>query len=92
MSPARAKEYLFLAKEYSAREMADLGWINRAIPMAELETVTREFTDRLLQRAPDVIAYTKRVANRHVVQQLNSTLDAAAAYEHLSIRDWLARR
>jgi enoyl-CoA hydratase/carnithine racemase len=90
MSPARAKEYLFLAKEYSAREMADLGWINRAVPMAELETVTRDFTDRLLQRAPDIIAYTKRVANRHVVQQLNFTLDAATAYEHLSIRDWLA--
>ena len=29
-------------------------------------------------------AWTKRVANRHVVQQLNATLDAGAAYEMVS--------
>ena len=32
MTPARAKEYLMLAKPYTAKELADLGIINYAVP------------------------------------------------------------
>jgi enoyl-CoA hydratase len=90
MSPALAKEYLFLATHYSAAEMADRGWINRAVALAELDDAVEEIVGRLIARAPEVLAYTKRVANRRLVEHLNMTLDAAVAYEHLSIREWLA--
>jgi enoyl-CoA hydratase len=92
MTPAKAKEYLLLATSYSAREMADLGWINYAIPLAQLDAKVDDLAERLLARAPDVIAYTKRVANRELVAHLNRTLDAGVAYEHVSIRQWLAGR
>jgi enoyl-CoA hydratase len=92
MTPARAKEYLFLATPYTAREMADLGWINYAVTAGELDATVDELAERLLRRAPDVLAYTKRVANRELVTHLNRTLDAGVAYEHVSIRQWLAER
>jgi enoyl-CoA hydratase/carnithine racemase len=81
MSPAKAKEYLFLAKPYTGRELADAGIINYAVPTAELDGVVGDMVERLLKRSAYALAWTKRTANRHVVQQLNLTLDAAAAYE-----------
>ncbi len=89
LSPALAKEYLFLARDYTAAEMARMGWINHAVPMSDLDTVTDDIVDRLLERDPETLAYTKRVANRALVAHLNMTLDAGAAYEHVSIRKWL---
>jgi hypothetical protein len=50
--------------------------------------VTDRLVARLLERDPEVIAYTKRVANRALVAQLNLTLDAGVAYEHVSIRKY----
>jgi enoyl-CoA hydratase len=81
MTPAKAKEYLMLAKAYTATELANLGIINYAVPAAELDGVVEDIVRRLLERSAYALAWTKRVANRHVVQQLNMTLDAGAAYE-----------
>jgi enoyl-CoA hydratase len=92
MSPAKAKEYLMLAPAYTAREMAEHGWINYAVPFERIDEKVAELSDQLLARNPDVIAYTKRVANRQLVAHLNQTLDAAAAYQHVSIRQWLDQR
>jgi enoyl-CoA hydratase/carnithine racemase len=92
MSPAKAKEYLFLATSYSGREMAENGWINYAVPFAELNAKVGELVEALLARDPEVIAYTKRVANRELVEHLNRTLDAGVAYEHVSIRQWLSEQ
>jgi enoyl-CoA hydratase len=89
MSPVRAKEYLFLAREYTAEQMNELGWINAAVPADDLDDVVDNLVEQLLERSADVLAYAKRVANRRVVDHLNLTLDAAAAYEHVSIRQWI---
>lgn len=81
MTPARAKEYLMLAREYSARELAQLGIINYAVPMAELDARVEEIVGRLLKRSAYALAWTKRVSNRLLASHLNLTLDASAAYE-----------
>jgi enoyl-CoA hydratase len=81
MTPAKAKEYLMLAKPYTARELAESGIINAAVPAEELDAAVDDMVARLLKRSAFALAWTKRTANRHVVQQLNQTLDAAAAYE-----------
>ena len=81
MSPAKAKEYLFLAKTYTGRELADSGIINYAVLAAELDKVVDDMVTALLARGAYALAWTKRAANRHVVAQLNMTLDASAAYE-----------
>lgn len=81
MTPAKAKEYLFLAKEYTGAELAASGTINYAVPGAELDAAVDDMVQALLRRSSYALAWTKRVANRHVVAQLNQTLDSAAAYE-----------
>jgi enoyl-CoA hydratase len=84
MAPALAKEYLMLSREYSARELADRGILNRAVPLAELDAVVDDAVTRLLQRSPYALAWTKRAANKHVMQQLTLVVDAAAGYEALN--------
>jgi enoyl-CoA hydratase len=81
MSPCRAKEYLMLARQYTGRELADLGIINYAVPRDRLDAVVDDMVKRLLQRGAYTLAWTKRVANRRLVEHLNMTLDAGVAYE-----------
>jgi enoyl-CoA hydratase len=88
MTPPLAKEYLMLAKPYTARELADRGIINYAVPAAQLDAKVNEIVQKLLERSAYALAWSKRVINRRVVEQLNLTLDAGLAYEHLV---WLQR-
>ena len=81
MTPAKAKEFLMLAKEYSAEELAHMGVINYAVPGNQLDALVGDIVQRLLKRSAYALAWTKRVANRHVMEQLNRTVDAGAAYE-----------
>ena len=55
--------------------------INYACTAAELDAKVDELVQGLLRRSAYALAWTKRAANRHVITQLNQTLDAAAAYE-----------
>lgn len=85
MTPCKAKEYMMLAKSYTAAELARLGIINYAVPAEELNSKVDEIVNRLLERSAYALAWTKRIANRRVVEQLNLTLDAAAGYELVSL-------
>jgi enoyl-CoA hydratase len=84
MSPPRAKEYLMLGRTFLASELAAMGAINYAVPRQRLDEVVDDIVQRLLKRPAYALAWTKRVANRRVVDQLNATLDAGAAYEMVS--------
>ena len=84
MSPARAKEYLLLAREYTASELARLGIINYAVPADKLDATVDDIVARLLKRPPYALAWAKRIANKRVTDHLNMTLDAASAYEQLN--------
>jgi enoyl-CoA hydratase/carnithine racemase len=97
MTPARAKEYLMLGRPYRARELAELGLINYAVPREELDAKVDELVERLLKRPAYALAWTKRVANRRVVDHLNMTLDAGAGYEmtaflQLEKQGWVDKR
>ncbi len=81
MSPVKAKEYLMLAQPYTAAELARMGVINYAVPADELDRKVDDIVQRLLQRAAYPLAWTKRIVNRTVAEQLNRTLDAGIAYE-----------
>ncbi len=84
MSPAKAKEFLMLAKPYTAKEMAELGYINSAVPLDELDGVVDDMVARLLKRSSYALAWTKRTINRPLADHLNLTLDASAAYEMIN--------
>jgi enoyl-CoA hydratase len=81
MTPVKAKEALMLAKSYSGVELARMNVINYAVPADQLDAKVDELVQALLQRNASTLAWTKRVVNRHVVNQLNLTLDASVAYE-----------
>ena len=78
---AMAKEYLYLARPFTGAELAAKGIVNYAVPAAELDAKTDEIVAALLRRSAYALAWTKRTVNRLVVNQLNMTLDASAAYE-----------
>jgi enoyl-CoA hydratase len=90
MSPARAKEYLMLAREYTAAELAELGIINAAVPAAQLEDAVERLVERLLRRPAYALAWTKRVTSQRMVEQLDRTLDPAIAYGLVGIYQIMA--
>lgn len=85
MTPMKAKEYLLLGKQYTAADLARMGIINYAVPAAQLDATVADIVARLLKRSAYGLAWAKRVANRRVVEHLNMTLDAAAAYEQVNM-------
>ena len=81
MTLAHARDFLILARPFTGRELADRGYIHRAVPADQLDAAVKELTDRLLKRTPYALAWSKRVLNRRVAQQFALTFDAAWAYE-----------
>ena len=74
-----------LAKEYTAAELANLGVINAAVPAEQLDARVDEMVEGLLRRSSYALAWTKRVANKHLSAQLQLRLDASVAYELVNI-------
>jgi enoyl-CoA hydratase len=85
LSPAMAKEYLMLGREFTAEDFANWGLINYAVNATDLDAKTDEIVDSLLRRSSYALAWTKRVANRNVVAALNLTLDSGAAFEMVNL-------
>jgi enoyl-CoA hydratase/carnithine racemase len=81
MTPCKAKEYLLLARGYTAAELAAMNVINYAVPADQLDRKVAEIAEALLKRNPYTVAWTKRVTNRMVMNHVNLTLDAGMAYE-----------
>ncbi len=84
MPLAMAKEYLMLARPFTAKELATMGVVNYAVPAAELDAKTDEIAQRLLKRNAYALAMTKRVLNKQAMAQFNQTHDASLAYEFLN--------
>lgn len=84
MPLAMAKEYLMLARPFTAKELATMGVINYAVPAAELDAKTDEIAQRLLKRNAYALAMTKRVLNKPAMAQFNQSHDASLAYEFLN--------
>jgi enoyl-CoA hydratase len=79
-----AKEYLMLARPFTAKELAAMGVVNYAVPAAELDAKTDEIAQRLLKRNAYALALTKRVLNKQVMASFNRVHDAALGYEFLN--------
>jgi enoyl-CoA hydratase len=79
-----AKEYLMLARPFTAKELATMGVVNYAVPAAELDAKTDEIAQRLLKRNAYALALTKRVLNKQMMASFNQVHDAALGYEFLN--------
>jgi enoyl-CoA hydratase len=79
-----AKEYLMLARPFTAKELAAMGVVNYAVPAAQLDAKTQEIAARLLKRNAYALALTKRVLNKQAMASFNMVHDAALGYEFLN--------
>lgn len=59
----RAKEVWFLNHFYSAQEAYEMNWINKIVPLAEVENATIEWADELLTKSPTALRFIKAAMN-----------------------------
>jgi enoyl-CoA hydratase/carnithine racemase len=78
----RAREILFLCEEVPARQAADWGLVNDAVPAEELDARVDELVEKLAAKLPQTVRYTK--------QQLNWWRDISWHETVGHARDWLA--
>ncbi len=55
----KAKEIIFLCRRYSAREAADMGWINQVVPDGQLDEYLDEWIGRILAMSPQSLRIAK---------------------------------
>jgi enoyl-CoA hydratase len=60
VGPSFASEIFFTARKFDAREALTMGLINRLVPVAELESYTRNYAKVIADNAPLTLAAVKR--------------------------------
>jgi enoyl-CoA hydratase len=81
---ARAKELLMTGALVKAPRAADMGLINYAVPLADLDAKVTEVTAAILANPKWAVRWTKTVANIPLRKLAAELGDAAVAYETLS--------
>jgi enoyl-CoA hydratase len=84
LSPMIAREYLWLAKQFTGADLYRMGIINAAVPAEMLDAETQKMCDALLRRPAYALALSKRAFNKFVADRFNQTFDLAWAYEALN--------
>lgn len=59
----RAKEVWFLNHFYTAQEAYNMNWINKVVPLAEVEDATMAWADELLTKSPTALRFIKAAMN-----------------------------
>lgn len=59
----RAREILWFCEPYSAQQAVEWGWINKAVPRAELDAAVNEWCQKLINKFPECLRYTKQQTN-----------------------------
>ncbi len=75
----KAMEVALLSDRIDASAALALGLVNKVVPVAELESATREYAERLATGATRAFGVTKRLLNRSLSSTLEDQLDAEAA-------------
>lgn len=59
----RAKEVWFLNHFYSAEEAYQMNWINKVVPLADVESVTLDWCNEILEKSPTALRFIKAAMN-----------------------------
>lgn len=82
----RAKEFLLSGDLLTAKRAEEIGLINHAVPLDELDAAVDAFTDKLLNGSANAIRYTKILTNLELKRIATAVMDAGIAYESLTVR------
>jgi len=83
---AKATELLMTGEFISAREAERIGLYNRVVTRDQLETVTREFAEKLAHGPVLGLAKTKEMLNREMHMSFESALEAEAVAQALCMQ------
>lgn len=83
---AKATELLMTGEFISASEAERIGLYNRVVPRDQLETVTREFAEKLAHGPALGLAKTKEMLNREMHMNFESGLEAEAVAQALCMQ------
>lgn len=86
MGLCRAKEYLLTGELIDAKKAAEIGMINHALPLAELDAAVQAFAGRLLQGSTNAVRWTKVLLNLELKRVATAVMDAGIAYEAVAQR------
>lgn len=78
----RAREILWLCEPLSAQKCLEWGLVNQVVPYAELDKAVAEMAEKLINKFPECMRYTKQQTNFWKDLAWNSTIGHA--------RDWLS--
>lgn len=71
VGPALTRELVLTCRPFSPAEAQQIGFLNRVVPRADLESAVDELAEQLARKAPSVVRTTKR--------QVNEALDDVAS-------------
>jgi len=55
----RAREVIMLNRPFTAQQAAEWGWINRAVPRAQLDEAVADYCTELLAKMPEIVRATR---------------------------------
>ncbi|GAC1315265.1 MAG: 2-(1,2-epoxy-1,2-dihydrophenyl)acetyl-CoA isomerase PaaG [Acidimicrobiales bacterium] len=81
----KAKELVFFGDDLTAEDAAGLGLVNRVVPAAELESVTREWAGRLAAGPTVAVSLAKRLLNASLDGDRAAAFAAEAAAQEIAM-------
>ena len=79
VGPAFTREIMITARQFGAAEALQMGLVNKVVPVAELEAVTRQYCDMIAANAPLTLRSAKRVIREVTKGQ----------YDDMACRAWV---
>jgi len=87
----RAREMLMLSEPISAEKALEWGLVNRVVPRDQLDTAVAELCERLIDKFPECVRYTKQQVNFWKDFSWNMTIGHAKewlALHYTSLEPW----